>query len=105
MIKARKNARFYKVSKLNGKGERWSYFVPGQNIDSIKLEAEQEHVATDVTPYGWYVVSVELDHNGVFFSAIIDNKEWTCHQPAQGYSFLTMYLGPEYNDANNSYLS
>jgi hypothetical protein len=69
------------------------------------LEAEQQHVATEVTAYGWYAVSVEVDHDGVFFSAMIDNQEWTYRQREPGYSYLTTYLGPEYDDANRSYLS
>lgn len=105
MTKTGKNARFYNVSKHDGNGESWSYFVPGQNVDSVKLGAKQQHVATEVTPYGWYAVFVEVDHDGVFFSAMIGGQEWTYRQREQGYGYLTTYLGPEYDDANRSYFS
>lgn len=104
MIK-KKSARFYKINKRDGKNNTWTYFVPGQNANSVRLEAEQDYVATEVTVDDWREVSVELDHDGVYFSAMIDGQEWTFRQGVEGYSYLTAYLGPEYDKANRIYLS
>jgi hypothetical protein len=105
MANGKKSARFNKVAKRNGKGETWTYFVPGQNVDSVKSDAEQQHVATAVTFHGWHEVSVEIDHDGVYFSAIIDGGEWVFRPRDEGYDFLTVYLKIEYDDANRSYHS
>lgn len=105
MAKAIKSARFNKVGKRDGKGETWTYFVPGQNVNSVKLDAEQRHVATEVTPYGWHEVSVDIDPDGVYFSAMIDGKKWVFRPRDEGYEYLTAYLKPEYDDAIRSYHS
>lgn len=105
MTNQKKKARFYKVSKRDGTGKTWFYLVPGQSENHVKIEAEQQYVGTEVTTFGWHEVTVQLDHNGVFFAAVIDGEEWTYYQGQEGYSFLTTYLGPEYSDANRSYFS
>lgn len=104
MIK-KKSARFYKVNKRDGNNKTWAYFVPGQNANSVKLEVEQQYVATEVTVDDWREVSVEVDHDGVYFSAMIEGEVWTFRQGDQGYSYLTAYLGPEYDNATRIYLS
>ncbi|WP_321846942.1 hypothetical protein [Paraburkholderia bannensis] len=105
MSKQKKSARFYKVDKRNGKNETWTYFVPGQNVNSVKVGAEEQHVATEVSPYGWFEVSVEVAHDGVYFSAMIDGYERTFWPRDEGFQYLTAYLGPEYGDAFHSYQS
>jgi hypothetical protein len=100
-----KKARFYKVSKRDGNGESWFYFVPAQIENQVRLDAEQQYVRTEVTFYNWHPVTVQLDQDGVYFVATIDGTEWRYYQGDEGHSYLTSYLGPEYDDANRSYFS
>lgn len=103
--KVKKSARFYEVRKRNGKNEIWSYFVPGQNINSVKLDADQQHVATEVSTYGWFEVTVMVDPEGVYFSATINDNECMFRQGDEGFDYLTSYLKPEYDDACRIYNS
>lgn len=102
---ANKKARFYKVSKRNGKLETWTYFVPGQNVDSVKLEADEENNDTEVSAYDWFEVSVLLDQDGVYFSAFIDGDDRTFYEGEQGYAYLKEYLKPAYDEAYRAYNS
>ncbi|HDR8964630.1 hypothetical protein [Burkholderia vietnamiensis] len=103
MSKPKKSARFYKVDKRDGRGETWTYFVPGQNANSVKSDAEQQHVATEVSVYGWHEVSVEIAHDGVYFSATVDGSELEFWPGHEGFEYLKAYLGPEYAEALDSY--
>lgn len=105
IAKVKKSARFYEVRKRNGRNETWSYFVPGQNINSVKLDADQQHVTTEVSTYGWFEVTVMCDSEGVHFSATINDKEYTFRQGYEGFDYLTSYLKPEYDDACRFYYS